>query len=47
MSYEGRCRVHLLGGVDLEHQVFEPHAVVAMGTAVGGTRPSHSSQKLR
>ena len=31
-------RVDLLAGVDLERQVFEPDAVVAMGAAVGGTK---------
>src|SRR5215207_1408536 len=31
-------RVDLLCGVDLARQVFESHAVVAMGTAVGGTK---------
>src|ERR671915_1039370 len=30
-------RVHLLHGVDFEGQVLEPHAVVAMGPAVGRT----------
>jgi hypothetical protein len=32
-------RVHLFPGVDLERQVFEPDAVVAMCAAVGGTEP--------
>jgi hypothetical protein len=31
-------RVHLFPGVDLERQVLEPDAVVAMGATVGGTK---------
>jgi hypothetical protein len=40
-------RVHLFPGVDLERQVLEPDAVVAMGATVGGTQAEPSSPKLR